>query len=84
MSDLEMFPETNGGITALPEPVPYTGSPVPRRPGWNLIATRTGPKGYHRVRAVAGPGTLICVCGLVGRKIEDSQRLVIECPDCSA
>lgn len=81
MSD-ELFPETAPLLVAPPDPAPYEGTPVRRRPGWNLIATRTGPKGYHRVRAVGSAGSLICVCGLIGHRIEEHQRLVIECPSC--
>jgi hypothetical protein len=56
---------------------------VPRSPGWVLVGTTTGPSGFHRIRSVGQNGSLVTACGLVGRKIEDSQRMIIECPACS-
>lgn len=57
---------------------------VPRSPGWVLVGRTTGPSGFHRVRSVSKNGTLVTACGLVGRKIEESQQAIIECPACAA
>lgn len=69
------------------DPMPETevqGVPVPRRPGWVFISTKNGPKGYHRVKTRGTLGSLVTVCGVVGHKVEEHQRSIIECPDCSA
>jgi len=58
--------------------------PVPRRPGWVLIATTSGTRGYHRVKTRGTLGTLVTVCGVTGHKVEEYQRSIIECPDCNA
>jgi hypothetical protein len=61
---------------------PFEAVPVPREPGWVLVASRTGPKGHHRIRTVGALGSLVTVCGVTGRKVEDSQRLIMRCVEC--
>ena len=57
--------------------------PTPRAPGWTLVATREGTQGWHLIAAaVGGYGSLRTVCGLTGRKIDESQREIICCSAC--
>lgn len=78
-----MFPER------VPEaPVshaePSEGLLVPRPPGWVLIANRHGPQGFHRVKAVGQLASVVTICGVVGRRISEVERMIVLCPICQA
>lgn len=55
---------------------------VTRTPGWVFISNHLGPQGYHRVKTIGTLGSLVTVCGIVGRKLDESQRQIIECEAC--
>ena len=88
----EMFPETSPDAAAAQvvaratprgaDPTPG-GVPAQRRPGWVLVSSTQGPQGYHRVMSVGQNGSLVTVCGRVGRKVPDDQRMIVECHVCS-
>jgi hypothetical protein len=61
---------------------PFEDQPVPREAGWVLVASRTGPRGHHLVKTVGALGSLVTVCGVTGRKVEDSQRQIMRCVEC--
>lgn len=75
---LEMPPERVAPAQAPPPVV------VTRKPGWVLVGRRDGPQGFHRVYGAGQNGTLVTVCGVVGRKIDDSQTVIVECPICAS
>lgn len=79
--------------SAFPEIVPEaplrpaTGAeavPVPRPPGWVLVATRSGPVGFHRVKTVGVEGSVVTLCGITGRVINDHERMIVLCAACEA
>ncbi len=67
----------------IPHPTPEGAKVVPRKPGWTFISNRQGPQGYHRIKSVASLGSVVTVCGITGRRVEEHQRGIIECPDCT-
>ena len=59
--------------------------PGPRVPGWTLVATQSGPRGWHRIATVVGDyGSVRTACGLTGRPISESERAIICCSACQA
>ncbi len=57
---------------------------VPRTPGWVLVANRGGPQGFHRVKTVGVEGSVRTMCGITGRPITDSERMIVPCAACQA
>lgn len=53
-----------------------------RRPGWVLLAQRSGLRGYHRVRAVGQFASVVTACDLVGRVVPETQTQITECIAC--
>jgi hypothetical protein len=81
----ELFPETapDAAVVQAVRAVEAPSGPlVERRPGWILVGSTKGPQGYHRAYGAGQNGTLITVCGVVGRRIDDAQTWIIECPAC--
>ena len=56
---------------------------VVRRPGWHLIASRLGIEGWHRVRTVGLHGSVVTACGITGRVVQETQRMITECLACA-
>ena len=84
----ELFPETRPTMGATPEAVeniynPNDVAPVPRADGWILLGTTSGPRGYHRVASMSQNGSLLTVCGLVGRRVIEDATMIQPCPSCS-
>lgn len=75
----EIVPEAAQRAAETSEPVP-----VPRAPGWVLVATRGGPTGFHRVKTVGNEGSVRTLCGLTGRVISENERAMVPCPACQA
>jgi len=87
----ELFPETRsiGTIgktarTADDIETPAQGPPQARKPGWVLVGTKTGPQGYHRVRTASQNGSLLTICGVVGRVVSDEATTIQPCTTCEA
>jgi hypothetical protein len=57
---------------------------VPKSPGWRLIATTSGPKGFHLVKSVGTYNSVRTPCGLTGRVVADSERMIAHCAACEA
>jgi hypothetical protein len=58
-------------------------APVPRPPGWNLIANLGGVHGWHVVDRTIPDGGVVTVCGVTGRVITSNARAIVPCPNCS-
>lgn len=58
--------------------------PVPRPPGWNLIANMGGAQGFHLVDHTTPDRGVVTVCGITGRVITSSAQVITPCPICSA
>lgn len=86
MSQDELFPETapDAAVVQAQRGVePFSGPLVERRSGWILVGGTAGPLGFHRAYSAGQNGTLVTVCGVVGRKIDDSEAVIVECPICA-
>ena len=55
----------------------------PRRPGWTLVATTSGPRGWHLIKTIGEFSTVVTLCKVTGRSISESEREIIFCPACS-
>ena len=82
MTQLSAFPDEFPDEPVVAPRAEVEGTLVPRPPGWVLVSSKNGPKGFHRVRTVAELGTIVTVCGLKGRRITEDAREIILCPEC--
>lgn len=63
-----------------PDPAPR---PVPREPGWYLVASRSsGPAWSHRLSSAGPDGTVVTRCGLRGHVVDSDNRQITQCPEC--
>lgn len=58
--------------------------PVPRIPGFVLVATTAGPHGWHLVDHATRQGAVVTKCNLTGRVITEEQRTITPCETCQA
>lgn len=65
-------------------PGPRADVAVPRTPGWTLVADTSGPKGFHRVKSVGTFNSVRTLCGLTGRAISETERMIVPCVACEA
>jgi len=78
---MALFGETQAPVEqAADPPVDY----VQRPPGWVLVGTKQGSAGFHRVRTASQNGSLLTVCGKLGRKVDDDSTTIVCCPLCLA
>lgn len=63
---------------------PRVNPAVPRTPGWTLVADTGGPKGFHRVKSVGTFNSVRTLCGLTGRAISETERMIVPCAACEA
>lgn len=86
----ELFPETRSvgtiGLTKMTaaDVTPAQGPPQARPAGWVLVGTKSGPQGYHRVRTASQNGSLLTVCGVVGRVVPDEATTIQPCLTCQS
>ena len=59
-------------------------APVPRPPGWNLIANTSGTQGFHVVDHTTPDSGVVTVCGIAGRVIENRTSIISPCPICAS
>jgi hypothetical protein len=59
-------------------------APVPRPPGWNLVANMGGVQGWHLVDHTTPDRGVVTVCGVVGRVITNDARIITPCTACAA
>ena len=77
------FPEIVPEVAVEPQETSEV-VPVPRTPGWRLVATRSGPQGFHLVKTVGVEGSVRTLCGMTGRPINESERAIVPCAACQA
>lgn len=82
MGQIDIF--GNESPDAAEAQVELPGELSGRKPGWHLISTKRGPTGlWHTVKAAEGRyGEVRTACGIVGRKVTESQRQILLCRDC--
>lgn len=60
------------------------GRPVPRSPGWRLVASGGAVAGWHRIKSVGARSEVRTICGLRGRAVIDESSSIVECAACQA
>jgi hypothetical protein len=59
---------------------------VNRPPGYHLISSTKGVQGYHRSKvpeaAMAGHGSVVTLCGILGRRLDEYPEQVPLCEEC--
>lgn len=63
---------------------PQSDTLVERPPGWVLVVGKSGPKGWHLIKARGSLGAVYTNCGLIGRHLPEFERLIVLCEDCLA
>jgi hypothetical protein len=59
--------------------------PVPKSPGWYLVASRSaGPTFWHLLASAGASGTVVTRCGVRGHVVADAARTMTCCPECTA
>jgi hypothetical protein len=58
--------------------------PVPRTPGWRLIANSSGTQGWHLIESTTPERGVKTLCGITGRAIDESHPVMVLCQDCQA
>ena len=61
-----------------------TTEPIPRVPGWKLIANRVGTQGWHLIESTTVERGVKTLCGITGHAIEESHPMMVLCQDCRA
>jgi hypothetical protein len=72
------------GETAVGRSEEPAARPVPRTPGWVLVASGGHTAGFHRVKSVGARSEVRTVCGLKGRVVTDTASSIVECAACQA
>lgn len=73
-----------GGETPMTNTGVHVESPVPRRPGWYLVASRTsGPRFFHLLSSAGLHGTVVTRCGVRGHVVATDVGLMMPCPECT-
>jgi hypothetical protein len=68
----------------IEEPTPEP-RPVPRAPGWYLVAARNaGPGWSHLLSSSGANGTVVTRCGIRGHVVPSDTRQITQCPECLA
>lgn len=61
---------------------------VNRPPGYHLITNTKGVQGFHRSKvpeaAMAGYGTVVTLCGILGRRMNEYPARIPLCEECEA
>jgi hypothetical protein len=57
--------------------------PMPRPPGWNLIANMSGVHGWHVVDHTTPDRGVVTVCGTTGRVVENHSAVIVPCETCA-
>ena len=57
--------------------------PVPRPPGWKLIANHVGSQGWHLVGRTNPERSVVTACGITGRVITENNRQIVCCQACA-
>jgi hypothetical protein len=71
---------TQGGLVTLFD----AEAPVPRPPGWNLVADTGGVRGWHLVARTTPDRGVVTVCGITGRVISNDAQAIVPCPVCTS
>lgn len=86
-----LFDPNEYGEATPARPKPGGGKPqmlVPRPPGYHLVTNTKGVQGFHRTKvpeaAMAQYGTVVTLCGIVGRRLGEYPREVPLCHACEA
>ena len=73
-----------GGETPMSASGVQAETPVPRRPGWYAVATRTaGPRWFHLLSSAGVNSTVVTRCGLRGHVVDNDAREMVPCPECT-
>ena len=78
-----MFPERFPAAEYTDAEGPDHPTPVLRPPGWTLIVGKSGPKGWHKVKARGTLGAVYTNCGLIGRILPEFEKRIVLCDDCA-
>lgn len=79
-----MFPDRAPDIDYTDPEGPDHPTPVLRPPDWWLVVGRSGPKGWHLIKARGTLGAVFTKCGLIGRVLPEQERRIVLCEDCAA
>ena len=55
---------------------------VPKPLGWRMILTSEGNAGWHLIEHANSEGGVTTLCGIVGRPVPSSERLIARCRSC--
>ena len=68
-------------VTAGDQPSLFEASePVPRPPGWTLIAATDGVHGWHLVDRTTPDRGVVTVCGITGRVVSSNVQTIVPVP----